>query len=306
MVHWLLIMNATRFLDCDCITLSNGAIELLVTQNVGPRILALRPPGRANILAELPDTVIERPGERPFRFWGGHRLWYAPEEQAITYLPDEEPVAITPVTGGVRVNQPPEMGTGMQKSLTITLPDETAQVVVEHTLTNGGTRPRTCAPWAITQLKPGGFAILPQNSVPNDPDGLLPNRALALWPYTRMDNPFIYWGQQFIFIDVTMTAADGPLKIGWPNPVGWLAYQWEDMLFVKQAVYQPEATYFDFGSSSECYARYDFVELETLGPRTVLEPGQSVTHQEVWRLFADVSLTMAEEAVARLMSELVY
>ena len=103
-----------------------------------------------------------------------------------------------------------------------------------------------------------------------------------------------------------MTEADGPLKIGWPNPSGWLAYHWGDMLFVKQALYEPEATYFDFGSSSECYACSKFMELETLGPRTLLEPGQSVTHQEVWRLFSDVSLVMAEEAVARLMSELVY
>lgn len=299
-------MDTTRFLDCDCIVLNNGAVELLVTQNVGPRILALRPQGHTNIFAELPHTVIERPGEKPFRFWGGHRLWYAPEERAITYLPDDAPLEVVPVAGGVRVNQLPEAVTGMQKSLTVTLPDNTAQVVVTHTLTNEGTRPRTCAPWAITQLKPGGFAILPQNNVPTDPDGLLPNRALALWPYTRMDNPFIHWGHSFIFVEATMTEADGPLKIGWPNPAGWLAYHWGDMLFVKQALYEPEATYFDFGSSSECYACSKFMELETLGPRTLLEPGQSVTHQEVWRLFSNVSLVMAEEAVARLMSELVY
>lgn len=296
----------TRCGDLDCIALSNGVLELLVAQNIGPRILSLRLVGRENLLAELPEFVIERPGSEPFHFWGGHRLWYAPESRAITYLPDNQPVEIVPLAVGVQVNQPPEDGTGMQKSLTITLAEGKAEVVVEHTLRNGGTRPRTCAPWAITQFKPGGFAILPQNNALNDADGFLPNRALALWPYTRMNSPFIHWGDRFIFVDANMVEADGPLKIGWPNPAGWLAYLLGDTLFVKQATYQPDATYFDFGSSSECYARYDFLELETLGPRTVLEPGQSVSHQEVWRLLADVSLPMNEEAVAAFVSERVY
>lgn len=296
----------TRCGDLHCIALSNGVLELLVAQDIGPRILSLRLVGRENLLAELPEFVIERPGGESFHFWGGHRLWYAPESQAITYLPDNRPVEMVPLATGVQVNQPPEEGTGMQKSLLITLAEGKAEVVVEHTLTNGGARPRTCAPWAITQFKPGGFAILPQNDAPNDPDGLLPNRALALWPYTKMDSPFIHWGNRFIFVEATMTKADGPLKIGWPNPAGWLAYLLGDILFVKQAAYQPDATYLDMGSSSECYARYDFLELETLGPRVVLEPGQSVSHQEVWQLFPNVSLPMDEDAVAAMVSELVY
>ncbi len=296
----------TRFLDCDCVRLSNGAIELLVAQSVGPRILALHLPGKANLLAELPGVVIDRPGDRPFRFWGGHRLWYAPEEKAITYLPDDQPVTITAVEGGIQMTPPAELGTGMQKTITVTLPDETATVIVDHTLTNGGPRPRLCAPWAITQLKPGGVAILPQNSALNDPDGLQPNRSLALWPYTDINSPYIQWGNRFVFVQATMQKQDSPLKIGWPNPAGWMAYSWGEMLFMKQAVYQPSDDYFDMGSSSQCYCRHDFIELETLGPRTLLEPGQSISHREIWRVLSSVQLTKTEDAVAALVGEWVY
>jgi hypothetical protein len=268
--------------------------------------LALQLPSEANLLAELPGVVIDRPGDRPFRFWGGHRLWYAPEEKAITYLPDDQPVTITAVEGGVQMTPPAEPVTGMQKTITVTLPDETATVIVDHTLTNGGPRPRLCAPWAITQLKPGGVAILPQNSALNDPDGLQPNRSLALWPYTDINSPYIQWGNRFIFVQATMQKQDSPLKIGWANPAGWMAYSWAEMLFVKQAVYQPSADYFDMGSSSQCYGRHDFIELETLGPRTLLEPGQSISHREIWRVLSPVQLTMIEDDVAEVVKDWVY
>jgi hypothetical protein len=56
--------------------------------------------------------------------------------------------------------------------------------ITDHSLTNQGLWPIETAPWAITQLKPGGVAILPQQVGPADPDGVQPNRTLALWPYT--------------------------------------------------------------------------------------------------------------------------
>lgn len=302
-----MLYTEDHFLGLECVGLSNGTLELLVTQKVGPRILSLRLPGRENLLAELPDFVLAGPGGQPLHLWGGHRLWYAPEVREITYLPDNAPVEITPIARGMRVVQPAEVGTGMQKSLTITMPNERAMVVVEHTLTNGGSRPRLCAPWAITQLKSGGFAILPQKNTPTDVAGLQPNRALVLWPYTDINNPFIHWGNQYVFVQAEPArteargvepASEWHLKIGWPNPSGWMAYQWQDMLFIKEAVYQPETIYFDMGSSSQCYCRPGFIELETLGPRTLLEPGQTVHHKEVWHVLSPINLGMNESDAA--------
>jgi len=82
--------------------------------------------------------------------------------------------------------------------------------------------------------------------------------------------------------------SEGHLKIGFPNPRGWLAYWLSGTLFVKRAGFDPQSDYYDFGSSSECYCKDAFLELETLGPKTTLNPGGSTQHLETWELYAGV------------------
>jgi hypothetical protein len=278
----------TRFAGYDCVRLENEALALWITRSVGPRIIGLALPGGANLFAELPDDTVECPGAGAFSFRGGHRLWYAPEDPRRTYLPDDDPLAIAEIENGLRITQPVEAPTGIQKSLAVTLPGREAHVVVDHTLHNRSRSPLELAPWAITQLRPGGVAVLPQATALVDEYGLLPNRHLVFWPYTRLDSPHITWGDRYLFVEATMR--DGALKIGFPGPVGWLAYIVDGTLFVKRATYLPDADYFDRGSSSECYCNPRFLELETLGPRTTLAPGELVTHRETWVVRAGVSV----------------
>jgi len=273
-----------------------------VTQSVGPRLIRLSLLGAENLLAELPDWTLQCPDVGPMNLWGGHRLWHAPEVKRRTYLPDNRPVQITEIKDGLEVTQPTEAQTGIQKSMRITLPDHSATVVIEHTLTNKGLWPVTLAPWAITQMKPGGIAILPQATGNADPDGVLANRQLALWPYTDVASPHLQWGNRYIFVHATMQQER--LKLGYPNPAGWLGYHLNNTLFVKKAAYRPEVDYFDFNSSTECFCRAEFIELETLGPRVTLAPGQLTTHRETWHLFAGIQFEPTEEAAQALATRL--
>jgi hypothetical protein len=217
-------------------------------------------------------------------------------------LPDDNPLSVTEIENGVLVTQPTEPQTGIQKSLQVTLPNDSAQVVIDHTLKNEGLWPVELAPWAITQLKPGGVGILPQVTTEADPDGLLPNRRLSLWPYTDINSPHIQWGNRFILVQAKVQV--GALKLGFPNPAGWLAYFIDQTLFVKRATYHAEAEYLDFGSSSECYCNSEFIELESLGPKINLAPGEAVSHRETWQLYADVQLEPSEGAVQAVVEQL--
>jgi hypothetical protein len=127
---------------------------------------------------------------------------------------------------------------------------------------------------------------LPQNLDLLDDNPTLPNRTITLWPYTDVNNPVITWGNKVILIRAEM--AEGMLKLGFPNPRGWLAYWLDETLFVKRAGYDPQAEYYDFGSSSECYCSDEFLELETLGPITSLKSGETVSHVETWEVITDV------------------
>jgi hypothetical protein len=243
--------------------------------------------GGGNILADLPDARLECPGVGHFTFWGGHRLWHAPEVPPRTYIPDDDPVKVIEVEHGVQAVQEVEESTGFQKSMRVRLPDEHV-VVIDHEISNQGLEAVECAPWAITQLQPGGIAILPLMAGSVDPAGVLPNRSLVLWPYTDINSAYLRWGNHYSFVLAELK--EGALKVGFPNPRGWLAYYLDDLLFIKRAEYNKNEQYYDHRSSSQCYCNLDFLELETLGPRAHLHPGESVSHREVWEIHkVDVS-----------------
>jgi hypothetical protein len=292
-------MNTIKFHDLDCISLENAALSLLVTQSVGPRIVSLRFNGGDNLFAELPDFVTERPDGKLFRFYGGHRLWHAPENMPRTYVPDDGSVDVIPGLNGLLATTPVEVETRIEKSIQISLVEDKPQVIIRHTLTNRGLWFIECAPWAITQLRTGGVAILPQSQ---ERTGYLPNRSLALWPYNDMSSPHVTWGNNAILVRAQMQTA---FKVGFPNPRGWLAYWLDGTLFIKRAAFNSQAEYYDFGSSSECYCNSQFIELETLAPISKMAPGESVTHTETWELYADVDFPADEDAVRAIVEKLV-
>ncbi|PKO06646.1 MAG: hypothetical protein CVU41_05980 [Chloroflexi bacterium HGW-Chloroflexi-3] len=275
-------MQNTNFQNQDCIVIENEKIQLIVSRSIGPRILGINLRGRKNLLAELPDFTTQVPNGKPYHFFGGHRLWMAPENIPLTYEYDDQPVKIIAEDGSILIKKAIEKNSGMEKAIRLKLDPDEALVSVEHELKNWNNKPIECAPWAITQFRTGGVAILPQSKMDT---GLLPNRLLVFWPYTDLNDPNVLWGNDYILLNAKV---DSPFKIGFPNPKGWLAYWLDECLFVKRAAFSDGSTYYDMGSSSECYCNDQFLELETLGPKTFLEPGESVTHVETWRLFENV------------------
>jgi hypothetical protein len=274
-------------------------LSLLITQSVGPRVISLCFNGGENLFAELPDFVTTRPDGQAFHFYGGHRLWHAPEYMPRTYMLDDQPVEILSVENSLLIRQPVEAETGIEKSMQISLVEDKPQVVVRHTLTNCGLWPVETAPWAITQLKTGGVAILPQSQAEHD---FLPNRSLTFWSYADINHPHVSLGNRYILIRSQIK--DGAFKVGFPNPRGWLAYWQAGTLFVKRAAFEAQAAYYDSGSSSECYCNDKFLELETLGPISRLSPGASVMHVETWELHANVEYPENEDMVQAIVEKL--
>ena len=298
------MLNITdeEYAGLECVKFDNGLVSLWITKCVGPRILGFAITGKESLLAILPDQKFVHSNGDVYYFRGGHRLWYAPEAFNTTYIPDNQPVNIRLEGDTLLIEKPADVLTGIQKTLLISLPHDKPEAKIDHQLSNIGENPFTLAPWAITQLKPGGFAILPQNTGNADSDGLLPNRKIVFWPYTKLNSPSLQMGDKFIFVQANME--QGAIKIGYPNPKGWLAYQFQDTLFIKKSEYFPQAEYYDLGSSSECYCNPDFLELETLGPKMVLEPGQMTSHKEEWTLFDQVQFTPDEESAAGIYNHL--
>lgn len=275
----------------NCYRLGDGERELILTSDVGPRVIRLGFVGGKNVFGEF-EEMMGLTGGDEWRSYGGHRLWHSPEAKPRSYYPDNGPVDVQ-VKGQDTLHaiQPVESETGIQKEMNITLAE--GRVTVTHLLTNEGLWPVELAPWGLSVMAPGGLGIIPQPTW-HHPDNLLPNRTLTLWPYTDMTDERLHWGTKYITVRQDTTA--GPTKIGLSADDGWLAYLNDGVLFVKRFDHEPCCTYPDGGCSIEMYTNERMLEVETLGPLVTLEPGCSVMHVERWYLFAGVSLADASEA----------
>jgi hypothetical protein len=261
--------------------LENQFLQLEYLAN-SARIVRFSLKGKDNLFAELEKEPLQTPYGK-FHFRGGHRLWHAPEAMPRTYIPDGE-VQITELPDGLLLDTPTEVGTGIHKQIEIKLARDKASLTLTHTLINEGMWAVEFAPWAITQFRQGGTVILPMPVGNADPAGLLHNRQLSIWPYTRMNDPRVRWDDEFILFKADSLLP--PFKIGYFNSHGWMAYWVDGVLFRKTFDVKAGLSHPDNNCNCEMYCNHLFVELETLGPLTALAPGASVTHVETWDVFA--------------------
>lgn len=279
----------------NCYRLANGQVALLVTTDVGPRILQFGFVDGENVLAEFAGSWGNRGGE-VWHSYGGHRLWHAPEEVARTYYPDNEPVDWEQHGDFIRLRPPVERTTGIQKEIDIALRPEGAEVKLTHRLRNLNLWPVTLAPWALTVMAAGGTAILPLPPRGSHPADLLPTGSLVLWAYTDMADRRWTWGERFVLLRQEVVVGR-PQKVGAWLPDGWLAYAHNGLLFVKRFEVVAGATYPDRGSNVEVFTDEAMLELETLGPLVTVEPGAAVEHVEWWYLARGVERPGSEAEV---------
>ena len=274
------------------IRLSNESIELVVTADVGPRIIRCGFVNERNLLAEFTEQ-LGGTGEKNWMIRGGHRLWIAPECKSETYELDNHPVALRKIKGGIRTIQEPGPLTGIQKIMDIRLSDTTNEVTITHQLVNRGRKPRTIAPWALTVMAPGGLCIIPLPVKVPHTANILPNQAWSLWSYTDFADGRWSFGSRYVFF--RQSKKHGPGKIGIAHREGWTAYQLGEFLLAKSFDYIKGAIYPDGGVNFETYSDKRMLEVETLGPLITLAPGKSAKHVESWKLLKNTRPVKTEK-----------
>jgi hypothetical protein len=271
--------------------LSNGVVEVLVTLDVGPRILGYRLVGGPNVLKEYAGQ-LGRSGEPDWQIRGGHRLWTSPEDLTRTYAPDNQPVAYQELPGGtVRLLPPPDEANGIQKEIDLTLSPDSSRVQLVHRISNVGAKAATLAPWALTVLAPGGVEVIPLPpkrphpglpSQAKSPRDYAPNQRLVLWSFFDFTDPRWSFGSRYLFL--RHDDKRGPTKVGLAHEEGWAAYHNHGALFVKRFDYQQGKDYPDGGCNFETFTNEDMLEMESLGPTVQLKKGEMTEHVETWEL----------------------
>ena len=70
--------------------LTNGDAELIVTLDVGPRVIATGCPAGSTCMKNY-DAMMGGTGEAEWQIRGGHRFWLAPEDLTRTYFAGQPP-----------------------------------------------------------------------------------------------------------------------------------------------------------------------------------------------------------------------
>lgn len=284
----------------NCVKLSNGMIEAVITLDCGPRIIRFSFIGKENFMLEDTGREISQKSEvieavfgkgSEWYIYGGHRMWLSPEDMPLSYYPDNEPVQCREIANGVELIAPVQRVNEVQYRFEITMNDDKPKLNIKHFVTNVGVSTRNNAIWCLTVLGKGGLEVIPQ---PQYDTGLLANRVLSLWPYSDMSDERVYWGKKYITLkqDKDISSA---FKFGINNIRNWVAYFNHDSLFIKKYQTNPDGKYPDYGCSFETYTNNHFLEMESLSEITDITPGSTLYHFEEWELADSIQRPDAQD-----------
>lgn len=284
----------------NCYRVTNGAIEAIVTADVGPRIIRFGFVGGQNLFKEYPEQ-LGKSGEADFQLRGGSRVWKAPEDPVATWAPDNVPVAIRVTPSGLVATAPVEPLTKLQKEIEISMEPSGSKVTVSHRITNHGLFPLEFAPWVLTMMAQGGMVVSgfpPRGTHPKD---LAATNPLVMWAYTDLSDPRWKFTRKYMTLRQDPNNSNAQ-KLGTFNVDTWAVYLLNGEAFMKRAKADPAKTYTDFGCSFETFTNNDFLEIETLGPMTKVQPGQSVEQVEQWGLYRNVKpAAITDDELSRVL-----
>lgn len=265
----------------NCILVSNDFVDLIATTDVGPRIIFFGWKNGENQLALLPETAGLTGGDQ-WRLYGGHRLWNAPEHFPNSYYPDNGPIELVEEKDFIRLVQPVEATTRIQKEIEIHLSPKQPVVSIHHRLYNRAASSQLLSPWAITAFAPGGVGILPFEMDKDNP-APKPSLIFSAWDYTDLADTRLQWHNQCLLVRQDNQTSRW-LKVGLNSSLGVMAYLRGRDLFIKRYPIIASGEYPDNGSTSECWTNDVYLELESLAPLQMVETNQYAQHTEDWSL----------------------
>ncbi|HEY5372239.1 MAG TPA: hypothetical protein VIK01_01070, partial [Polyangiaceae bacterium] len=248
------------------LTLGNTYLE--IDPMNGARMTALRVGGSTggNLLADA--AVTGQADNWGSTFWPSPQTWPWPPTDAgsinaintLPYTVNSDATSLT-LTSSVNASVPMLQ---VIKKFTADVAKEA--IVIDYTVTNGGTDPVTTAPWEVTRVAPGGITFYPAAAPPY-------TQATPLLKTT--DAAGATWYQH----DPTdMTE----YKLFGDGKDGWLAHAAGDLLLIKTFPDIPASAAAESEAEIEIYAAPQYVEMENQGAVQTLAAGESLHWTVRW------------------------
>ena len=285
--------NAMWTTDGGKYSLSLGSTYLELDPQNGARMTALRVGGSTgpNLLADSAATgQVDNWGST---FWPSPQNWsWPPTEEGSIDAINTLPYAA--VSDGLTLTLTSQLNAyaptiSVVKKFSADVANEA--IVIDYTMTNGGTVPLTVAPWEITRVAAGGITFYAEASEP-----VLHDASMVLPPTTLTDGVRWYQHDPSV-IDPTKFFADGK---------GWLAHAAGQLLLIKSfADLSPDQS--PTGEAEiELFAAPKYVEVENQGAVATLMPGGALHWTVRWyaRKLAQPAVVGSAELVAYVQNQI--
>lgn len=267
-----------------CLRLENSETRVTVCPLAGGRVLEYAYQGvNAIYLNQAQEGWRYQSGIAPVDPCGG-RFDVGPE-RVITPHPD---LWLGDWTGeivgedSVRLTSQRDCATGIRLVRDFTLAADSSRLACEQRIINESDKPVTCCHWSRTLAVGGGICLIPLT-----PESRFPKQYIMYGPGPVMNyqpaDPNIRVRDGFLEIVGT---PQNP-KLGMDSCAGWICYLMPgNLMFVKRFPVYPDRVYAEMAglTISIWYYQNEMCELEPIGPREILVPGESATFAEQWGL----------------------
>jgi len=274
MMNWKIkkhaVFGSSLFLD-------NGTVELGIPLEYGLRIGHYSFCGGENVFFEQPEDMTDLRTAEGWRVRGGHRIWLAPERETV-YYPDNEPIHYELLDNGVVITQKEDPWLHVRKCMHIAFCGG-AEVEIVNRVDNIGDTPMDCSVWAISAMAPGGTQDI---SFALRDGGMDHWHRVSMWDYTSLGDPRAEYRRDGIRL--RHKPLEERYKIGVGHPYGPVRYENRGVTFAKKFPIDLAAAYPDGNVSYETFMCRHMVEMESLSPMAVIEPGTGLEHTERWDL----------------------
>ena len=269
----------------NCLALENADTRVVLCPQAGGRVLEYSLKGvNALYLNPAQQGWLHTPGIPSVVPCGG-RCDIGPERVIATH-PDlwlgnwtGEIVS----EGTVRLTSARDRVTGVRLVRTFTLAEGSSRLTFEQRMINESDKRVACCHWSRTLAAGGGICLIP------------------LTPGSRFPKSYIMYGpgpvMNFQPVDPNIRIRDGFLeilgtpanpKLGMDSTAGWFGYLMRsNLMFIKKYPVFSDRVYSEMAglTISIWYFKNEMCELEPIGPRETLAPGESAAFTEDWSLF---------------------
>lgn len=267
----------------QCIKLENPNCRVVLGHHCGGRVLEYSWKG-TNVMALHPDAAgkVYDPVTKKGGAADGGRFDIGPEKT----IPPHPDLWVGPwqaeITGprAARLTSLKDAATGVQLIRDFELDPASSHLRCTQTILNVSNEPKEWCHWSRTFAPGGGIVVIPLS-----PTSRFPRH----WVMYGGGDTILYNPQdpQIATRDgcLLITGAPAQPKLGMDSAAGWFAYLMKNnLLFVKRYPVYPDRAYNEIAALtiSIWYYKDELCELEPIGPKNNLAPGQSASFTEDW------------------------